>query len=132
MVAKQEPPKKKDVYFTIRRVGDVWDVEGALDTQDMKDVLDIIMILMTNSVRVALTVTDVTRSLKPMEKALTAQLKDIIKAEARDYREEKRKAEAAQAKALIPDDAPSKEVSDEQASEPTGQEATANTSQEER
>lgn len=130
MVAKPEQ-KKKDVYFTIRRVGDVWNVEGALDTQDMKDVLDIIMILMTNSVRVALTITDVTRSLKPMEKALTAQLKDIIKAEAREYREEKRKADVAHAKELLKD-TPSKEVSDEQASKPAGQEATADTSQEQR
>lgn len=90
MAKKTKAPEqpKKDVYFTIRRVNNVWDVEGQLETQDMKDVLDMIMILMTNAVRVALTVTDVTRTLKPMEKALTSQLKDIIKAEGADYRAE--------------------------------------------
>lgn len=98
---------KKDVYFTIRRTGDVWDVDGQLTTTDMKDVLDLIMILMTNAVRVALTVTDIDRSLKPMEKALTAQLKDIIRAEA-------------------------KEVRDEKASQSKRQEATTDTSQEAR
>lgn len=107
-MAKNEQPKKKDVYFTIRRVGDVWDVDGQLSTEDMKDVLDLIMILMTNAVRVALTVTNIDRSLKPMEKALTAQLKDIIKAEAREVRDER------------------------EASKSSGQEATADTSQEAR
>lgn len=107
MVANPQE-KKKDVYFTIRRVGDVWDVDGQLSTEDMKDVLDLIMILMTNAVRVALTVTNIDRSLKPMEKALTAQLKDIIKAEAREVRDERK------------------------ANQSTGQEATADSSKEER
>jgi len=91
---KEQTPEvqKKDVYFTIRREGNVWAVDGQLDTQDMKDVLDLIMILMTNAVRVALTVTNIDRSLKPMEKALTAQLKDIIKAEAKEVRDERKEA----------------------------------------
>jgi hypothetical protein len=89
-MAENEQPQKKDVYFTIRRVGDVWDVDGQLQTEDMRDVLDLIMILMTNAVRVALTVTNIDRSLKPMEKALTAQLKDIIKAEAKEVRDERK------------------------------------------
>lgn len=89
MVAKADK-QEKNVYFTIRREGDVWNVDGQLTTHQMSDVLDLIMILMTNAVRVALTVTDVDRSLKPMEKALTAQLKDIIKAEAKEVRDERK------------------------------------------
>ena len=87
MVSKKE---EKDVFFTIRRVGDTWQVDGQLTTKDMREVLDLIMILLTNAVRVALTVTNIDRSLKPMEKALTAQLKDIIKAEAKEVRDERK------------------------------------------
>lgn len=89
MVANTEK-QEKDVYFIIRKASDVWQVDGQLTTKDMKDVLDLIMILMTNAVRVALTVTNIDRSLKPMEKALTAQLKDIIKAEAKEVRDERK------------------------------------------
>lgn len=88
---------EKDVYFTIRKTGEVWDVDGQLTTKDMSDVLDLIMILMTNAVRVALTVTDIDRSLKPMEKALTAQLKDIIRAEGKEVRDERDKSKGQEA-----------------------------------
>lgn len=91
----EKTEQKKDVYFTIRRTGNVWNVDGQLHTDDMKDVLDLIMILMTNAVRVALTVTDTSRTLKPMEKALTAQLKDIIKAEAKEVRDERKASQSS-------------------------------------
>ena len=62
----------------------------------MKDVLDLIMILMTNAVRLGLSITDITKTMKPMEKAMTAQLKDIIKAEAKEARDGKERTESSQ------------------------------------
>lgn len=81
--------ENKEIFFTIKKDGNVWKVDGQLETKSMKDVLDLIMILMTNAVRLGLSLGDVKRSQKPMEKALTAQLKDIIKAELRGARDER-------------------------------------------
>lgn len=79
----------KEIFFTIKKDGKVWKVDGQLDTDKMKDVLDLIMILMTNAVRLGLSTTDINRTMKPMEKAMTEQLKHIIKAELKEARDDK-------------------------------------------
>lgn len=87
----------KEVFFTIRKDGDIWRVDGQLETKQMKDVLDLIMILMTNAVRLGLSITDITKTMKPMEKAMVSQLKDIIKAEAKEARDaRKERAKSSQ------------------------------------
>lgn len=75
-----------NVFFTIRRNGDVWETDGQLHTRNAKDVVDLMMILMTNAVRLGLSFTDINRSLKPFEKSMQAQIKDIVKAEAKEIR----------------------------------------------
>ena len=102
---------KPDVYFTIIREGDTWKTDGQLHTRNSKDVVDLMMILMTNAVRLGLSFTDLKRSLKPFEKSMQAQIKDIIKAEAREVRarlreEEYERAEnQARAKTQVQEDA---------------------------
>lgn len=78
--------QQPDVFFTIRRNGNVWETDGQLHTRNAKDVVDLMMILMTNAVRLGLSFTDINRSLKPFEKSMQAQIKDIVKAEAREIR----------------------------------------------
>ena len=87
---------EKQIYLTIVKEGEVWKVYGQLETERMGDLMDMMMILMTNAVRLGLQVTDTSRSLKPMEKAMVAQLKDIIKGEAREVREERKHGKPAQ------------------------------------
>ena len=89
-------PKEKEIFFTIRKDGNLWKVDGQLESKNMKDVLDLIMILLTNAVRLALSITDINKTMKPMEKALTNQLKDIIKSEAREARDAKKESESEQ------------------------------------
>lgn len=86
----------EEIFFTIKKYGKVWKVEGQLETKEMKDVLDLIMILMTNAVRLGLSITDITKTMKPMEKAMTLQLKDIIKAEVKEARDGKEGTESSQ------------------------------------
>ena len=88
--------KDKEVFFTIKKDGDIWKVDGQLETEEMKDVLDLIMILMTNAVRLGLSITDITKTMKPMEKAMVSQLKDIIKAEVKEARDAKEGTESSQ------------------------------------
>lgn len=101
MKKKEEP----QVFFTIKKVGDTWDVAGQLETRNMRDVLDIIMILLTNAVRVGLNITDIKRSIKPMEKAMTGQLKEIIKAEAKEARARLQEVEDERAKTSVQENA---------------------------
>lgn len=88
--------KDKEVFFTIKKDGDIWKVDGQLETEEMKDVLDLIMILMTNAVRLGLSITDITKTMKPMEKAMVSQLKDIIKAEVKEARDAKEGTQSSQ------------------------------------
>ena len=89
-------PEPQEIFFTIKKDGSLWEVDGQLETKSMKDVLDLIMILMTNAVRLGLSITDITKTMKPMEKAMTGQLKDIIKAEVKEARDGKERTESSQ------------------------------------
>ena len=89
-------PETQEIFFTIKKDGSLWKVDGQLETKSMKDVLDLIMILMTNAVRLGLSITDITKTMKPMEKAMTGQLKDIIKAEVKEARDGKERTESSQ------------------------------------
>lgn len=89
-------PEQKEIFFSIKKTGNVWSIEGQLESENMKDVLDLIMILMTNAVRLGLSITDITKSMKPMREAMTGQLKDIIKAEVKEARDAKKRTESSQ------------------------------------
>lgn len=91
MNKQQDTPQS--TYFHIEKDGNVWRVDGQAPTNP-KDMLDLMAILLTNAVRLALQITDINKSLKPMTKALTAQLKDIIKVEVRELREAQHEAES--------------------------------------
>ena len=80
--------EEQEVYFNIRKVGSKWSVDGKVEATNIKDILDLIMILLTNAVRLALRFTNTDRSVKPMTKALVSQLKDIIKVETQEVRDE--------------------------------------------
>lgn len=83
-----EPEQK--VFFNIEKVDGVWKVRGQLNNGNMKDALDFIMILLTNAVRIALSISDIDRTHKHMKKALTSQLHDIIVNELKEARDAKR------------------------------------------
>ena len=85
-----EQKEEQKIFFNIEKVDETWQVRGQFERGSMKDTLDFIMILLTNAVRLALTLGDVERSHKNMKKALTSQLHDIINAEIREARNAKR------------------------------------------
>jgi len=103
MSAPEQPTP--NVFFTIRRNGDVWETDGQLNTRNSKDVVDLMMILMTNAVRLGLSFTDINRSLKPFEKSMQAQIKDIVKAEAREIRAHLKEKENEQPENPVQEDA---------------------------
>lgn len=78
----------KEVYLNIKKDGEVWIVDGQLEAQGPRDLLDLVMILMTTAVRLSLRATGV-KNTKALNKALTAQLKDIVDVEAEEVRRER-------------------------------------------